>query len=417
MVKALLAGNKRPTEAQEAEIRQAIPRLREQVLKIEREFNEVDISLAIIPPEQTPDVQLTEQFAQLKLRLDNAKDRLADHMRSLTYGRQVPVEVLELIFRFCLPRTDYVVPNPLQAPLLLCQICSAWRRVALVTPLLWCSLSVHLSRRPGAWKAFLDSWLGRSGQTPISLSFAGDSNANYSYFNDHILKVLLKGSKRWRRLRLEVPSSTLTKLLNTSMPLLESLEIGTRDRFPGVFLSSADAPRLRSLTLLGDKTDPTHIHLPWDRLTQFHVAKVAQDLDKCFSLLAKCKNLTRLTVQPSGTTVSQASEILPLRLARLRSLVVIGSIAAPTFFAHVELPSLNKLELVSRGGEPFDLKPESSIVSLARRSNLRSLCLTGGWPVDGLFDAVVAIPSLKEVVLGSGESLPPAVQEALDMRK
>ncbi|KAJ6593438.1 hypothetical protein B0H19DRAFT_919720, partial [Mycena capillaripes] len=78
-----------------------------------------------------------EQLARLKGQLDNARDRLANHTSAIKYGRQVPVEVLEVVFQFCLPHTDYVVPDPLQAPLLLCQICSSWRAVALVTPSLW----------------------------------------------------------------------------------------------------------------------------------------------------------------------------------------------------------------------------------------------------------------------------------------
>ncbi|KAJ6491815.1 hypothetical protein C8R47DRAFT_1319567 [Mycena vitilis] len=402
LVKTLLAGNKRPTEAQEIEIRETIPSLRENVLKIETEFNDVDIALAIIPPEQTPDAGLTERLAQLT----------------------VPVELLELIFRLCLPQSHYIVPNPLQAPLLLCQICSSWRKVAILNPHLWCSLSLNLYRRPGAWKEFMSSWLGRSGDTPLSLSFEGA--VNNPYFNDHIAKVVLKDSKRWRRLRLDVPSSSLSKLLNTDMPLLETLEIAAYKTYPGVFISSADAPRLRSLVLVGAQTEPKNIHVPWDRLTRFHAAMVALDLDKCLPVLAKCRNLTQCTIQLSlvdTIQVSQAQNLLPVRMPRLRNLFVIGRIdqsAVTTFFANVELPSLDRLELVNVPAGPFNLRPASSIVALARESNLRSLYLTGGRP-KYLFETVVAIPSLRAVVLGDEDKLkwaiPREVQDALDMRK
>ncbi|KAJ7668689.1 hypothetical protein DFH06DRAFT_205909 [Mycena polygramma] len=424
LVQTLLAGSKRPTEAQELEIRKTIPFLRENVLKIETEFNDVDIALAILPPEQTPDAGLTEQLAQLTVQLDTARDRLANHMTAITYTRQVPVEVLELIFRFCLPQTNYIVPNPLQAPLLLCQICSSWRKVAILNPHLWCSLSLNLYRRPGAWKEFMSSWLGRSGETSLSLSFEGA--VNNPYFNDHIAKVVLKDSKRWRRLRLDVPSSSLSKLLNTDMPLLETLEIAAYKTYPGVFISSADAPRLRSLILVGAQTEPKNIHVPWDRLTRFHAAMVALDLDKCFPVLAKCRNLTQCTIQLSlvdTIQVSQAQNLLPVRMPRLRNLFVIGRIdqsAVTTLFANVELPSLDRLELVNVPAGPFNLGPASSIVALARESNLRSLYLTGGRP-KYLFDTVVAIPSLRAVVLGDEDKLkwaiPREVQDALDMRK
>ncbi|KAJ7270040.1 hypothetical protein B0H12DRAFT_1094154 [Mycena haematopus] len=424
LVETLLIENKRPTNAEELIIRTAIPSLQEDVLQIEREYNEIDIALAIIPPDQTPDAHLTEQFERLKVRLYNARERLVSHTKSLTFSRQIPVEVLEVIFRFCLPQdVDYIKPDRFQAPLLLCQICSAWRRVALVTPLLWCSLSLHLNRRPRAWKEFLQCWLGRSAQSPISISFEGERDHHNQYFHDHILGTLLfRFAQRWKRLRLDVESSAMAKLLNSSMPMLETLEISTRG-FSGLYISSTDVPRLRSLTLLGDKTDPMRIHVPWARLTQFNAEKLPLDLDKCFPLLEKCRNLTHCAIRLSSVSaisVSQAQRILPVSMPRLRILVVIGPIhthAVTVFFANVDLPILDTLKLVNEQHEAFCLGPQSSVVALARRSNLRSLWLTGGKPLDGLFDTVVAIPSLREVVIGSGWTLPSPVQEALDMRK
>ncbi|KAJ7125149.1 hypothetical protein C8R44DRAFT_132692 [Mycena epipterygia] len=416
----LIAEDKRPTEVEERRIREAIPRLREDVQKLQMQFNEIDISLAIIPPGVTPDVRLTEQFAQLSLQLNNAKDNLANHHNSITYGRQMPVEVLEIVFGLCLPQTDYILPDPLQAPLLLCQICSSWRRVALVSPLLWCSLSLNMHRNRGRWKEFLESWLGRSGSVPISLCLEGD--APTQYFNDHIAKIFLKESHRWKRLRLDVLPAAVTKLLNTSMPMLETLEIRG-----SAFISSADAPRLRTVFLLGDQTSPDSIHIQWDRIQQFHSAKHALALDRCFLFLAKCKNLTRCTIQLSLATMIQASEhLLPLRMTRLRDLVLIGAVvhdAVTLFFTKIELPSLANLELVNLSENPASLGPQSSLASLARRSNLRSLRLTGFLPpsLEGLFDLVVAIPSLREVILaregGQLQMLPPVVQEALDMRR
>ncbi|KAJ6497637.1 hypothetical protein C8R45DRAFT_983675 [Mycena sanguinolenta] len=419
LVATLLRENQRPTKAEELEIRQVIPSLQEDVLKIEQEFNEIDIALAIIPPDQTPDAHLTEQFERLKVRLDNARERLGSHTKSLSFSREIPVEVLEVIFCFCLPE-DYVEPSRLLAPLLLCQICSAWRKVALVTPLLWNSLSLHLSRRRGAWKEFLQCWLGRSARSPLSISFEGTQDIQY--FNDHVVKVLLPFAPRWRHLKLDVGSSAMMRLLNDSMPMLETLEINVRG-YPGVYISSSDVPHLRSLTLLGDKTDPMRVHVPWARLTQFNGEKFPLELDKCFLLLDKCKNLTHCAIRLSSVSsisASQALGILPVSMPRLRSLVVIGPIrvvAVTVFFANVDLPNLDTLKLVNELHEAFYLGAVSSLVALARRSNLRSLWLTGGRPLDGLFDMVVAIPSLKEVVLDGRLTLPSPVQEALDMRK
>ncbi|KAJ7236227.1 hypothetical protein C8J57DRAFT_955040, partial [Mycena rebaudengoi] len=52
----------------------------------------------------------------------------------------LPVEITSSIFLHCLPSHGRVIPSPSRAPLLLAQICSQWREVALLTGELWSSL-------------------------------------------------------------------------------------------------------------------------------------------------------------------------------------------------------------------------------------------------------------------------------------
>ncbi|KAF8189036.1 hypothetical protein BJ912DRAFT_385412 [Pholiota molesta] len=58
----------------------------------------------------------------------------------------VPCDVLREIFIHCLPRHPLEIrqPNTTIAPMLLCQICSSWRTVALTSPTLWSHLSYHV---------------------------------------------------------------------------------------------------------------------------------------------------------------------------------------------------------------------------------------------------------------------------------
>ncbi|KAJ7099546.1 hypothetical protein B0H15DRAFT_820658 [Mycena belliarum] len=344
-------------------------------------------------------------------------------MNAIKYGWQMPVEVLEIIFQMCLPDTDYVSPNTFQAPLLLCQVCGSWRKVALFTPSLWSSLSIRLARRPGLWKDFLDSWLGRSGGRPISLSITGFSQSYH--FDEHILKLVVKHSKRWQRLRLDgVRATTRATLLNTCMPLLETLEIsGGR-----VHIFPADIPRLRTLSILDENADLASVHLPLERLTVFSASRCMCTLEKCFAFLAEAKNLTSCTIQLSPTASwATPQHFLPVHLPHLRKLILIrvgaiGDQATTAFFRHAQLPCLDSLELVSSHPEStFELGPYPIFLAPARRSNLRSLHLTGGQPRDkGLLDTVIAIPSLKVVVITSGSGaekpLPRDVQETLNLR-
>ncbi|KAJ7772087.1 hypothetical protein DFH07DRAFT_768181 [Mycena maculata] len=403
----LIAENKHPDLRQEERIREAISRLQADVRKIQTEFNELDIALAIIPPDETPEAHLVEQLSQLVLQLSEAKDILADHVNCLARGRQIPVELMEIIFSMTMPPTDYVRPNALRAPLLLCQVCSSWRKVALVTARLWNSLHINPGRRRGTWKGFLESWLGRSGTGPLSLRFEGHQPELgpqpqlYTYFQDHILKIIVEDySKRWRRLSLDVSAWSLTRLVYTSMPLLETLEVRVPRGSSGVFISSADAPRLRTVSL-GAHTIPASVHVAWERLTHLHAASPL-DLDQVFPLLAKCEKLTECSIELwRNNHIRSSQSLLPVRMIRLRSLVLSGSIgedAISVFFENMDLPGLRKLELVNTMREPFGLSPQSPLASLARRSNLRILVLIGGKPLDGLFDTVVSIPSLREEV-------------------
>ncbi|KAF8148493.1 hypothetical protein BJ912DRAFT_832664, partial [Pholiota molesta] len=56
---------------------------------------------------------------------------------------KVPYDVLVEIFIHCIPRRPLQIrqPNTTVVPMLLCQICSCWRTIALATPSLWSHLS------------------------------------------------------------------------------------------------------------------------------------------------------------------------------------------------------------------------------------------------------------------------------------
>jgi len=58
---------------------------------------------------------------------------------NLHVNNRVPIEILTEIFLFCIPDDplNHRQPDTTIAPMLLCQVCSYWRRVALNTPVLW----------------------------------------------------------------------------------------------------------------------------------------------------------------------------------------------------------------------------------------------------------------------------------------
>ncbi|KAJ7072788.1 Hsp70 protein-domain-containing protein [Mycena amicta] len=436
LAKRLISENKRPSRAEDASLREAIPHLQETVRKLEAEFNEVDIALAIVSPESTPDAQLQAKLATLDKELSAAQQVLAVHMRALTFARQIPIEVLQVIFAFTLPAASpnseseftNVHPTKHEAPLLLCQICSAWRNVALSTPRLWQTLSLSLDRRRGKWRDLVETWLARTEEYPLTMSFTserklGNPGPNVPYFNEHVVRMLRPHAKRWRRLQLDVPAITMMKLLSSTLPQLDTLELNTRGDYVGLYLSVVEVPRLSRVFIVGDKSDPQRIFMPFEHLTELHIRDFPTPLDQCYRILAKCKNLVRCTMHISPAMATATSlQNRPFSLPRLHALVVLGHIDGPavtSFFEELRTPALDSLELVTQC-EGFGLGSALPLAVLARKSNLRTLTLLGGDSRIGLFETVVTIPSLRELFVGALDGsvrwTPEHVQKALEMR-
>ncbi|KAF7315068.1 F-box domain-containing protein [Mycena indigotica] len=427
LARRLIAQNKRPTVTENATLQTAISALRDTVRKLNAQFNDIDFALAVIPPDAAPDAELKTQYAQLQQELDSAQELLAIHTTAITLIRQIPVEVLEIIFVFTLPRSNPASPSKTEAPLLLGQICCAWRRVALTTPRLWSSLSLSLDRRPGEWRHLIETWLGRSGDCPLTMSFIKGTNSAY-YFNEHVIRMLRPYAKRWRHLLLDLSAVTTVKLLSTTLPLLETIQVNTQGESAGLYLSTADVPRLKRVHFVGDRLHPKGIQLPYRQLTDLRVQSAPCSLDDVYRILTNCQNLVQCAVSISSTSTATQNSLQhrPVHLPHLRELTVKGSIATPaiaSFFPELRTPKLETLELVnitdSESGS-FGLHDESPLAVFARASNIRKLTLLGDNPEADLFQMVVAIPSLREVLIGNVDGgdvwTPENVRHALEMR-
>ncbi|KAJ6512007.1 hypothetical protein C8R47DRAFT_939850, partial [Mycena vitilis] len=83
---------------------------------------------------------LRTRYKELVILRNRRRKRVQTLRAIVSPLRLLPPEILSLIFMNC-PRADtegaIQNPSPLLAPLLLVQICSRWRHVALDTPRLW----------------------------------------------------------------------------------------------------------------------------------------------------------------------------------------------------------------------------------------------------------------------------------------
>ncbi|KAJ7077466.1 hypothetical protein C8R43DRAFT_1083431 [Mycena crocata] len=180
--------------------------------------------------------------------------------------RRLPDDLLQDIFLACLPTHRDAVMSPREPPLVLCQICSFWRALALATPTLWASL--HL---PAAYVLDHDErtraaaqWIERSAACPLSISISASRHGRPSSAmdifrssdiftssdaEDRVLQILVQSAPRWRNVTLRnLPTRYLQEFGTVSTPLLQTVRITDRKRV-GQWLDVFGAPSVRTLAL------------------------------------------------------------------------------------------------------------------------------------------------------------------------
>ncbi|KAJ6502248.1 hypothetical protein C8R45DRAFT_975887 [Mycena sanguinolenta] len=137
--------------------------------------------------------QLLEQHKisrELRAELTHTCRWVDFHRALVAPWRQLPVEIISEIFVFSLEaRVDTGEDeerwvDDRAGTLLLCNICSIWRSIALGTPALWDTLSISsASLDPGRPLEWVSTWLARSRSSPVHLQLLWDSQASAGIVN------------------------------------------------------------------------------------------------------------------------------------------------------------------------------------------------------------------------------------------
>ncbi|KAJ7617213.1 hypothetical protein FB45DRAFT_727525, partial [Roridomyces roridus] len=181
-----------------------------------------------------------QEMARLQHLIDEAtqrKDELQHfvdaHTALLSSARRLPDDILREIFLACLSPTGNPAFCTDQSPLLVSQISSAWRRVALSTPRLWASMHIAVpdQKRLDGLTEQISLWLSRSGAVPLSISLAFSQTATWTPDGlcdiSSLLSILLMESQRWRNIHLTVSNAAanffIPRLISADVPLLHSM--------------------------------------------------------------------------------------------------------------------------------------------------------------------------------------------------
>lgn len=229
------------------------------------------------------------------------------HRILITPMRRLPPEIFQEIFVQCLSTSRNSVMHSREAPMLLTEVCSDWRRIALSTPALWSSLHFVFphpaSASDGSKHARFDAvraWLARSGTlSKLSISV-------YSEFLDDSQPTLTKslGSfiHRCKRLKITAPLEHIARLGVPSLPELEDVTIHGRDWISSsdtlarldTFSFLKDAPSLRKVKLTKIVDIWPILRLPFGKLEALHLEASTDDLftsTSALEILNQCQNL------------------------------------------------------------------------------------------------------------------------------
>ncbi|KAJ7742872.1 hypothetical protein B0H16DRAFT_1890175 [Mycena metata] len=208
---------------------------------------------------------LDDQIANLQKAIDDlARERddirsfMDPHKDLISPFRRLPLDIIQEIFVACLPTHRNCVMSAVEAPVLLGRICSSWRAISLTTPRLWSR--IHVVEPSRSWRTgvtadavlekkitlrleTMKTWLSRSGQCPLAISFQSTSDMHPPPVDDITLHSM--------------PSKALEMLSNLAeddVPMLQKLEIshGADSESPAQPpFALIRAPNLINLTLGG----------------------------------------------------------------------------------------------------------------------------------------------------------------------
>ena len=368
--------------------------------------------------------ELDDQSTQLRNEQSSLLLFISTHRAPISPIRKLPIDILQEIFIACLPTAHNAVMSRWEPPILLTQVCSSWRNIALATPQLWKSIHIAVpcnkQRNSGAdtiipstqleliinrrAEAVLE-WLSRSAACPLDISVGqldslAAASTLYAGGFDKIIDYLVRFSERWRDVRFAAPYqalATVATLPPSKVPLLETLFLNCLVERPyvqydnqgeqyddqrdhrSIWMTSEvmKAPKLRGLYLHGvwlhlqelGKYPEGVAQFPinWSQLTNISIIHGSSGGRGLF-----CLNIRR-----AYTLLSFCPNLITCRLEiGMRVYSEIGADEEPpleTNSALVSLPFLTNFQILenSRLSRLFTLLHLPSLNSIEFRTNIR----------------------------------------------
>ncbi|KAG6866701.1 hypothetical protein C0991_011360 [Blastosporella zonata] len=319
----------------------------------------------------------------------------------------LPTELWQHMFLLCPTNNDY--PSTSSAPLLLCHVCSAWRALAISTPLLWRSITVAISLGPTVRPNLnlVSLWLDRSQKLPVSLALSQSTNSDASRdIAEEALRIFATHGSRWQRLDLDLPGMQypwIGQVLNIHAPVLEEFHVRAYhqpvdDLFKTFWYST---PRLSSITVsslpIELMMDP-EIQIPWSRLLDVSVQSVPS-VHTALAILSECHCLQVCEFRIESHVSDEVVHFVTVCSNALRELRL--HIQCVDFGVFLEFTVFPALEFLAVYGVCPDLSywPHDQFVDHIHRSNthLKTLKLHTAWLWSPQFSTIFNQPALQSL--------------------
>lgn len=314
--------------------------------------------------------------------------------------RRMPTEIMAKVFDHCVGDDAIQKLDPLRAPMLLGQVCSAWKDLVFSLPHLWRNLKVEFPSETQNWENVMQSrimsmhvWISRTKALPISLILEHPKGAQIPWAALMSLdKEILTLGCRIQELYLSFSPLALSSLLTFTqgplphlrhLDLHNSNQLPSNDNPPPFFLH--DAPSLRSLSIAWGSLDTTQFIVTWSQLTQLSLQYDASPYwnpvhNDYLIVLRQCPNLTSCSLGIGATIIDiDPDMVIPVKLPKLESMRIRLFCHTPYvqhFFDELYAPKLHTFEIqnVSLALGSFAGQTESLPFISRSADTLENLC-------------------------------------------
>lgn len=381
-IPGLLGTNSTPSAFQQETIRVSLASMEQDVKRLDQDILRVQAVLNQLQKERVA----VQQYFEL-------------HEAFLTPARRLYPELVAEIFKHCAKgSTKRHVHDVLDTfdpdcgPLLLTQICSSWRSIAISTPDLWTAIRLTVKESSPSQIELVKTWVKRSADNPLSVAIMESKDVSQrerhsqdglSSFRDwadnEALELLVKQAYRWKDAHLVIPPSRAAwqvfSSLHHNLPILERLTVNISRRLlspPELVIDYfSSAPQLRNVSLdyatsIRSVLTSTlcTLELPYAQLVSldFRVQRqTPATINACLAAISETPNLKRCVLR-CGVAEPWSPIVSLVYHENLKHLVVVAeqirAVATESdmakLFDRLDLPSLETLEIRSTCGRAWN---------------------------------------------------------------